>query len=77
MRRSFQRVQPLLEFRGVSLDPVSQEVRYQQRLVNLPRKKFLLLQQLSITPLSAEVRPAMPKACAQGILMKARWLSSY
>lgn len=50
LRRSFNRVQPLLEFRGVSLDPVSQEVRYADKLINLPRKEFLLLQELLVQP---------------------------
>jgi two-component system response regulator QseB len=50
LRRSFNRVQPLLEFRGVSLDPVTQEVRYEQKIINLPRKEFLLLQELLVQP---------------------------
>ncbi|MBP8184788.1 MAG: winged helix-turn-helix domain-containing protein, partial [Pseudomonas sp.] len=50
LRRSFNRVQPLLEFRGVSLDPVTQEVRYEQKVISLPRKEFLLLQELLVQP---------------------------
>jgi two-component system response regulator QseB len=50
LRRSFNRVQPLLEFRGVSLDPASQEVRYGEKVINLPRKEFLLLHELLVQP---------------------------
>jgi two-component system, OmpR family, response regulator QseB len=50
LRRSFNRTQPLLEFRGVSLDPVSQQVRYGEKLINLPRKEFLLLHELLVQP---------------------------
>jgi two-component system response regulator QseB len=50
LRRSFNRVQPLLEFRGVSLDPVNQEVRYGEKVINLPRKEFLLLHELLVQP---------------------------
>ncbi len=50
LRRSFNRPQPALEYRGISLDPVSQEVRYQDRVINLPRKEFLLLHELIVQP---------------------------
>ena len=50
LRRSFNRPQPALEYRGISLDPVSQEVRYQGRVINLPRKEFLLLHELIAQP---------------------------
>jgi len=42
--------QPALEYRGISLDPVSQEVCYQGRVINLPRKEFLLLHELIAQP---------------------------
>ena len=50
LRRSFNRPQPTLEYRGISLDPVSQEVCYQGRVINLPRKEFLLLHELIAQP---------------------------
>ena len=50
LRRSFNRPQPALEYRGISLDPVSQEVCYQGRVINLPRKEFLLLHELIAQP---------------------------
>jgi two-component system response regulator QseB len=50
LRRSFNRPQPALEYRGVSLDPVSQAVSYQGQAVNLPRKEFLLLHELLAQP---------------------------
>ena len=50
LRISFNRPQPALEYRGISLDPVSQEVRYQDRVINLPRKEFLLLHELIVQP---------------------------
>ena len=46
LRRSFQRPQPALEYRGISLDPASQVVEYQGQTINLPRKEFLLLHEL-------------------------------
>ena len=49
-RRSSNRPQPALEYRGISLDPVSQEVCYQGRVINLPRKEFLLLHELIAQP---------------------------
>jgi two-component system response regulator QseB len=50
LRRSFNRAQPLLEFAGVSLDPINQEVRFKDKVVNLPRKEFLLLHELLVQP---------------------------
>ena len=50
LRRSFNRPQPALEYRGISLDPVTQEVCYQGRVINLPRKEFLLLHELIAQP---------------------------
>ncbi len=50
LRRSFQRPQPALEYRGISLDPASQVVEYQGQTINLPRKEFLLLHELLIQP---------------------------
>lgn len=50
LRRSFNRPQPALEYRGISLDPVSQEVRYQGKVINLPRKELLLLHELIAQP---------------------------
>ena len=50
LRRSFNRPQPALEYRGISLDPASQEVRYQGKVINLPRKELLLLHELIAQP---------------------------
>ncbi|MBA4288504.1 MAG: DNA-binding response regulator [Pseudomonas sp.] len=50
LRRSFNRPQPVLEYRGITLDPVSQSVSYQGQPVNLPRKEFLLLHELLAQP---------------------------
>ena len=50
LRRSFQRPQPALEYRGIRLDPASQVVEYQGQTINLPRKEFLLLHELLIQP---------------------------
>jgi two-component system, OmpR family, response regulator QseB len=50
LRRSFNRPQPALEYRGIRLDPQSQVVSYQEREVNLPRKEFLLLHELIAQP---------------------------
>jgi len=50
LRRSFNRPQPMLEYRGITLDPVSQSVSYQGQPVNLPRKEFLLLHELLAQP---------------------------
>ncbi|MDO9624346.1 MAG: response regulator transcription factor [Pseudomonas sp.] len=50
LRRSFNRPQPVLEYRGISLDPISQAVSFQGQVVNLPRKEFLLLHELLAQP---------------------------
>lgn len=50
LRRSFNRPQPALEYRGVHLDPQSQAVSYQGREVTLARKEFLLLHELLAQP---------------------------
>jgi len=46
LRRSFNRPQPALEYRGIRLDPLDQQVSYLGNPVNLPRKEFLLLHEL-------------------------------
>lgn len=50
LRRSFNRPQPLIEYRGVQLDPVGQQVSYQGQSVTLSRKEFLLLHELLAQP---------------------------
>ncbi|TWC31395.1 two-component system response regulator QseB [Pseudomonas sp. SJZ079] len=50
LRRSFNRPQPLLEYRGISLDLVSQAVSFRGQTVNLQRKEFLLLHELLAQP---------------------------
>lgn len=50
LRRSFNRPQPLLEYRGISLDLVSQAVSFQGQIINLQRKEFLLLHELLAQP---------------------------
>ncbi|MDQ5909329.1 MAG: two-component system, OmpR family, response regulator QseB [Pseudomonadota bacterium] len=50
LRRSFNRPQPVLEYREVCLDPVNQQVSYQGQPVVLQRKEFLLLHQLLAQP---------------------------
>ncbi len=50
LRRSFNRPQPVLEYRGVHLDPQSQLVSYEGREVALARKEFLLLHELLAQP---------------------------
>ncbi|MGQ7956696.1 response regulator [Pseudomonas sp. SP16.1] len=50
LRRSFNRPQPTLDYRGIRLDPVSQAVEYLGQSVNLPRKEFLLLHELLAQP---------------------------
>ncbi|MGV8844252.1 MAG: response regulator transcription factor [Pseudomonas sp.] len=50
LRRSFNRPQPALDYRGISLDPASQVVNFQGQQVNLPRKEFLLLHELIAQP---------------------------
>ena len=50
VRRSFSRAQPVLEYREVSLDPVTQQVSYRGQPVALQRKEFLLLHELLAQP---------------------------
>lgn len=50
LRRSFSRSQPVLEYRGIRLDPVTQQVSYQGREIGLPRKEYLLLHELLAQP---------------------------
>lgn len=50
LRRSFNRSEPLLEYRGIVLDPSSQVVTWQERTISLPRKEFLLLHELLVQP---------------------------
>jgi two-component system response regulator QseB len=50
LRRSFNRAEPVLAYRGILLDPVNQQVSYQGNPVNLPRKEFVLLHELLAQP---------------------------
>ena len=50
LRRSFNRPQPSLHYRDVSLDPVNQQVSYRGQPVPLQRKEFLLLHELLSQP---------------------------
>lgn len=50
LRRSFNRSEPLLEYRGIVLDPSSQLVSWQGQNLSLPRKEFLLLHELLVQP---------------------------
>ncbi|MCU1717932.1 response regulator [Pseudomonas sp. 5P_3.1_Bac2] len=50
LRRSQGRAQPLLEHSGISLDPATQEVRYQENLVTMTPMEYQLLHQLLIRP---------------------------
>lgn len=50
LRRSFNRPQPALDYRGIHLDPQSQAVSFQGQGINLPRKEFLLLHELIAQP---------------------------
>ncbi|MDD1507099.1 MULTISPECIES: response regulator [unclassified Pseudomonas] len=50
LRRSQGRVQPVLEFAGVTLDPSTQEVRYQGHSVAMTPMEYQLLHQLLIRP---------------------------
>ncbi|AVR90232.1 MULTISPECIES: response regulator transcription factor [Thauera] len=50
LRRSFNRPQPVLEYRGIHLDPVNQQVSYRGQAVALQRKEFLLLHELLAQP---------------------------
>ena len=50
LRRSFSRPQPLIEHRGVCIDPSNQQVTYQGQPVSLQRKEYLLLNELLVQP---------------------------
>ncbi|SDT86675.1 response regulator [Geopseudomonas guangdongensis] len=50
LRRSFGRAQPALEYRGIRLEPESQQVTFRGAPVNLARKEFLLLHELLAQP---------------------------
>ena len=50
LRRSFNSPEPSLEYRGILLDPVNQQVSYQGTPINLPRKEFVLLHELIAQP---------------------------
>lgn len=50
LRRSFNRPQTLIEYKGIQLDPVTQQVSYQGQTLNLSRKEFLLLHELIAQP---------------------------
>ncbi len=50
LRRSFNRPEPVLEYRDILLDPVNQQVSYQGTPINLPRKEFVLLHELIAQP---------------------------
>ena len=50
LRRSLNRAQPVLHYRDVSLDPVTQQVSYRGQPVALQRKEFLLLHELLAQP---------------------------
>ena len=50
LRRSFGRAQPVLEYRGIRIEPDSQQVSYLGAPVSLARKEFLLLHELLAQP---------------------------
>lgn len=50
LRRSFGRAQSVLEYRGIRIEPDSQQVTFQGVPVNLARKEFLLLHELLAQP---------------------------
>jgi two-component system response regulator QseB len=50
LRRSFNRPQPALEHRGITIDPIHQSITWQGAMVTLPRKEFLLLHKLIAQP---------------------------
>ena len=50
LRRRFNRPEPVLEYRGILLDSVNQQVSYQGTPINLPRKEFVLLHELLAQP---------------------------
>ncbi|MDT3672218.1 MAG: response regulator [Aromatoleum sp.] len=50
LRRSFNRAQPALEYRGITLDPGSQSVTWNGQPVSLQRKELILLRELIAQP---------------------------
>ena len=50
LRRSAGRAEPLIQLRGVTLDPQSQQVTFEGKPVNLSRKEFVLLHELMAQP---------------------------
>lgn len=50
LRRSFNRPQSALEYRGITLDPASQSVTWNGQTVSLQRKEFILLHELIAQP---------------------------
>ena len=62
LRRSFNRPQPTLHYREVSLDPVSQQVSYRGQAVVLQRKEFLLLHELLAQPGKVLTRDRLQQA---------------
>lgn len=50
LRRSLNRSRPVLEYRGIALDPVGQTASWHGRPVSLPRKEFILLHELIAQP---------------------------
>ena len=50
LRRSFNRPQPAIEYRGITLDPASQSVTWNGQAVNLQRKELILLHELIAQP---------------------------
>jgi two-component system response regulator QseB len=50
LRRSFNRPQPALEHRGITIDPIDQTIDWRGGSVVLPRKEFLLLHKLIAQP---------------------------
>lgn len=62
LRRSVNRPQPLLEYRGIQIDPSSQAVTWQGKVVPLPRKEFLLLHKLISQPGRVLTRDSLQQA---------------
>lgn len=62
LRRSQGRAQPVLEHAGVSLDPATQEVRYQGDVVPMTPMEYQLLHQLLIRPGAVVTRERLSNA---------------
>lgn len=62
LRRSFNRPQPALEYRGIRLDPASHEITFAGNPINLPRKEFLLLHELIAHPGRVMTRDKLQQA---------------